>query len=131
MKTNGSLDNEMLQKAYDALCKKFGLKRLYVSFYDEVGNSRYRYKCCPYLKALTDNGSYVEFATDKSPYAYFRSLTNDLRTSVPECETMNLLLELLESTSIYLYDEFINRKLFLPKGTCLEEILIMADCFSC
>lgn len=132
MKANGSLDNEMLQKAYSALCKKFSLKRFYVSFYAEVGNLKYRYKCCPYLKALTDNNRYVDFITEKSTYAYVRSLMNDLRTSVPECETMNLLLELLGSTSIYLYDKFTDRrKLFLPKGTFLEEILIMADCLSC
>lgn len=132
MKTNDSLSNELLQKAYDALCKKFNLKRFYVSFYAEVGNSRYRYKCCPYLKALTDNDSYVDFATDKSPCAYVQSLMNDLRTSVPECETMKLLLELLGSTSIYLYDKFTDsRKLFLLKGVCLEEILIMTDCLSC
>ena len=128
MKTNDSLSNELLQKAYDALCKKFSLKRFYVSFYDKCIATRR--KCCPYLKALTDNDSYVDFITEKSTYAYVQSLLNNGKRSVPEHEIMRLLLELLGSTNIYLYDKLSgSKKLFLLQGTCLEEILIMSDYF--
>lgn len=128
MKTIDSLSNELLQKAYDVLCKKFNLKRIYVSFRDKCITGRY--KCRPYLKALTDNNRYVCFMTEKSTYAYVRSLQNDFRI-VSKHEIMNLLLELLGSTSIYLYDMLSgNKKLFLHQNTCLEEILITADCLS-
>ena len=70
MKADESLDSELLQKAYDALCKKFNLKRIYVTFFARCNGSRMKYRCSPHLKALSNDDCYLDFCTDNNRYAY-------------------------------------------------------------